>query len=238
MDIGYALGYANLYMIDLTPENDVPTWARLASGITSVEPSDKDKTSSDYYYDGGGDAETSVTGATHAYKVKGDRRFGDPAQDYIARKRFDKGQGRETNFCHIYPDGTKLTTRVSLTDITDNGGKANEKGSFGCTINTLGSPQLTEANGDDMPETITATAMSVAVGATSQLEPQVMPATSSEACAYGSSDVKVATVSDSGLVTGVAVGKCSVTIKSVVAPTVEASVDITVTAKALTSGTN
>lgn len=63
--------------------------------------------------------------------------------------------------------------------------------------------------------TVAPTSASIAVGATRQLNPTVMPASATDkTVTYETSDATKATVSASGLVTGVAAGTANITVKT------------------------
>lgn len=231
-DIGFALNYTNLYLIDVTPTASTPTWARLGQGITSVEPDDSDETSDDAYYDGEGVTETNVTGATVGYKFSGDRHYNNRAQNFVASLRGTSGASRRTRLRHVAPDGRTLEGWVTITDISAGGGEANEKGGFEFTAHFAGRPTVTEPDATSLPTAIAAAAVSVAVGASSSIVVTPTPSDASEACAFASSDVEVATVDDSGRVTGVSAGSCTVSCKSMVLPSVNCTCNVTVTAAA------
>lgn len=230
VDIGFALNYTNLYLINVTPQAEVPTWARLGQGITSVEPDDSDETSDDAYYDGEGVTETNVTGSTMGYKFSGDRHYNNAAQNFVAGLRGTSGASRRTDLRHVAPDGRVLEGKVTITDINAGGGEANEKGGFEFTAHFAGRPTVTEPDATVMPESLAASAVNVQVGGTAQVAVTPTPSASSGACAFASSDVEVATVDDSGLVTGVGAGTCTISCKSMVLPSVRCSCEVTVSA--------
>jgi hypothetical protein len=72
--------------------------------------------------------------------------------------------------------------------------------------------------------------VSIAVAATSQLTATVLPSGASQAVTWSSSDPAKATVSSTGLVTGVAIGSAVITATSVSDPTKTATRNVTVTA--------
>lgn len=233
MDIGYAMNYTNLYLVDTTPDASTRSWARLGQGILSVEPDNEDETAEDYYYDGEGVAETDVTGVKLGYKFSGNRRYGNAAQDYICGVAHEAGGARKTNLRHIAPNGRIVDGSITLTDIVDGGGDANNKGAFECAARLCGRPVVTPPTATVMPESIaTVTPVSVAKGGTAAVTPTTMPTEAPNTCVYAVEDTTIATVSDDGTITGVAVGKTNLSIKSMVLPSVRAVVVVTVTAAA------
>lgn len=230
MDIGFALNYTNLYLINVTPEAEKPTWARLGQGISSAKPNDSDETSEDYYYDGDGGSDSAVTGGSHGYDFSGHRYYGNRAQDFIAGLKFKTGAARITDFMHIGPDGRTISGKATVKDIVDNGGDANSKGEFSCSIMYNGAPKVEPAKGHQFPSTISASPLSLTAKKTEPLVVTVQPETASKAVAFASSAPDKVTVDDFGNVTAVAQGKATISMKSVALPTVTATVDVTVTA--------
>lgn len=76
--------------------------------------------------------------------------------------------------------------------------------------------------------TVTPTTLSLAVGGSSQIIPDIAPATANQAVTYSSSATSVATVSNIGFVTGVSAGTATITVKSVEDASKTASVSVTV----------
>lgn len=97
---------------------------------------------------------------------------------------------------------------------------------FGLIVEDTPDPNAPAATG----VTVTPTAVSVAVGATAQLAAVVAPAGADQRVTYTSATPATATVSTTGLVTGVAEGVVNVTVASVDDPTKTAVSAVTVTA--------
>lgn len=233
MDLGYAMNYTNLYLVDTTPDAETRNWARLGQGILSAEPDNEDETAEDYYYDGEGASETDVTGVKLGYKFSGNRRYGNVAQDYICGLLAWTGGARKTRLRHIAPNGRIIEGAITVTDIVDGGGDANSKGAFEFVGRFSGLPSVDPPNSTVMPTAITTVApISVAKEKTIAVVPTTTPIGAPNACAYAVEDVSIATVGDDGTVTGVAVGKTKLSIKSMVLPSVRTVVEITVPAAA------
>ena len=230
MDIGFAPNYTNLFLIDITPEADDPTWKRLGQGITSVEPDNSEKTDDNNYMDGEGATDTDVTGVQLGYKVKGDRRYGNEAQDFVAGRATETGAKRRSSLRHIAPNGKIIEGAITMTGIVDGGGDANEKGSFEFSAKLSGRPIVSGVAAKVLPETITATPVTVAVGATTKVAPTVTPTGAPASAAYAVEDTDIATVDDDGTVRGVKAGTTHLSIKSMVLPSVTSTVAVTVSA--------
>lgn len=231
MDIGFAPNYTNLYLIDITPTGPSRTWARLGQGISTAENDDDETKSDDEYYDGDGSPTTDVTSNKVGYTFEGNRRYGNAAQDYIANLRTKVGEDRKTNFRHIEPNGSMLEGPCTITDIVATGGDAGDKGTFECGVYFNGMPNYVPSDSTTAPDSVTVTAVSVAVGATSEVNPTVTPTSAPSTCAYAVDDTTIATVDDSGVVTGVKVGTCNLSVKCMAKPSVKETVKVTVTAK-------
>jgi len=229
-DIGFAENFQYLFMIDTTPTGTVRTWARIGAGISKVKPDGNEETSSDAWFDGDGYKSTEVTGAQTSYDFSGSRKYGDPAQDYVASIRGTLGTGRKTSLRVIAPNGDIEQAAVTITDITPGGsGKANDKADFEFKANYDGAPTFTIGAATTFPTSITATDASVKVGASAPIVATIAPAGASPALVYGIDDDTVATVDAAGNVTGVKVGTANVCVKSVAKPSVTKIVKVTVT---------
>lgn len=230
MDIGFALNYTNLYLIDTTPDAEEHTWARIGAGISSVSWDGNEESSDDPYYDGDGLTSTEVTGGQLVGQFSGHRKYGDAAQDYIASLAVAYGAKRHTTLKRIAPDGTIWIGDVTLANITDGGGDPNSKSDFSFDAHFNGRPQITEGNAREFPESITLSAVTVKVGQVVASGASVTPTSASGALVYAVEDDSIATVDADGNVKGIKVGKTKVSVKSAVLPTIVAEADVTVSA--------
>lgn len=228
MDIAFALNYTNLFMIDITPNGESRTWARIGAGINSFEPSTNETVSDDAYYDGEGLTFSDVTGGQVVHSFSGHRLYGDAAQDYIASLETSYGEQRKTTYKRVAPDGSVLEGSCTIANIVTGGGDPNAKGTFSFELRLNGRPTFTEGNKDEFPESITAQAVTVTSGSTSQATATVTPETANPAVVYVIEDESKATVDASGVVTGVAAGSTNLLIKSAVLPSVSTTVQVTV----------
>ncbi|MFX3618726.1 MAG: phage tail tube protein [Sporolactobacillus sp.] len=148
--MAFNLGVKNQFFVDTSgkqslDDSETATFVKLAAGISSVTPTPGDTTDNTAYYDGGGFANTDVTGLNYSLAFTGNRVNGDAAQDYISGLRFTTGDDRKVLLKHIDPLGNIDIALVTLSDIIDFGGDANAKQTFSFTANFDGAPQTTPA---------------------------------------------------------------------------------------------
>mgnify|MGYP001065812140 CR=1 FL=1 len=230
-DIGFAKNYTNLYEIDVTPDADAPTYVRVAAGIDSVSWSGNESIAQDAYYDGDGMASSEVTGGQVVGTFEGDRKYGDPAQDYVAGLLLDYS-GRHTNFKWTASNGDVLEGGVTIANIQPQSGGPNEKTGFGFEVHYNGMPEFVKGDANTFPESIDVKALTLATGETAPLGAKALPATAAPALVYGVRDDDIATVDAEGNVTCVAEGETEVSVKSAVKPMVRTVVKVTVSAPA------
>ena len=230
-DIGFAKNYMNLFMINTTPNTGVKTWARVGAGINSASWNGNETVSQDPYYDGEGMASSEVDGGQLIGSFAGHRKYGDPAQDFIASKQLDYA-GRHTDFMWIAPNGDTIEGDATIANIVGQGGDPNSKSDFSFEAHYNGMPEFREGNAAEFPDTVTGKAVSVSVGESSKIEVSVTPNHASPSVVYGVEDDSIATVDADGNVTGIAAGKTTVSVKSAVRPMVNTEVEVTVTAPA------
>ena len=230
MDIAFAQNYMNVWAIDITPSATNPTWARLGAGIATIDWNPNEQVDEDAYYDCEGSVDPEVTGVRPVFSVSGDRKIGDPAQDYVAGLEFLTGASRKTRFRRVGPDGTVVTGPCTIANIVAGGGDADEKQTFSFDIRVKGIPTVTPGNKEEFPTAVSASDVSVSIGSTASVGATVTPATASDSLVYAVDDDTKATVDAAGIVTGVAAGTCNLTIKSAVLPSVYKVIAVTVTA--------
>lgn len=126
--------------IDLTDVTN-GKWAWLAGGINNVTPSSNETTTNDAYYDGHGFTETDVTGKQVQLAITGNRKIGDPAQDYVGGKFWKIGNSVKTRVIWI-SNGIPVIGKATLTNVVPNGGAANAKENFSFTIGFDGQPRI------------------------------------------------------------------------------------------------
>ena len=123
------------------------TWATLAAGITSFEPSLNEEVDRTAYMDGDGWADSEVTGAQLTYAVSGHRKVGDAAQDFIfsGGVLFGLGDARRTRARITDPQGNTVEGNVTITAIEGPSGEANQKGEISFELHFSGQPEYTPA---------------------------------------------------------------------------------------------
>lgn len=227
-DIAFALNYTNLYLINTTPDAAEKTWERIGAGINSADWEGNENVAQDAYYDGEGQASSDVTGGQMVGTFSGHRKYGDPAQNFIASTLIDYGDGRKTDFRWVAPDGQILEGEVTLVNVKPGGGDPNAKSDFSFEVHFNGMPTYVPGEATSFPESVACTAVTVKVGASVAAGATVTPSAASPALVYGIEDDSVATVDALGNVHGLKAGKTKLSVKSAVKPLVNASCDVTV----------
>jgi len=233
VDIGFALNYMYVTLVNITPEESTPTWAWVGPGITDLTNDRSEKTDENEDYSTGGNTETTVTGVTASTSVSGNRLIGDSFQDWLASIEECFGNERKTQRRVVSPTGEIIQDEITVKDIVASGpnGSASEKQAISCTFARNDTPQLVnEARGAHLPATVAAEDVTVVVGSTATVTPTVTPATASDWCLYAIEDTSIARVTADGVVEGIAAGATRLAIKCAAKPSVRVTVDVTVTA--------
>jgi len=233
VDIGFALNYMYVTLVNITPEESTPTWAWVGPGITDLTNDRSEKTDENEDYSTGGNTETTVTGVTASTSVSGNRLIGDSFQDWLASIEECFGNERKTQRRVVSPTGEIIQDEITVKDIVASGpnGSASEKQAISCTFARNDTPQLVnEARGAHLPATVAAEDVTVVVGSTATVKPTVTPATASDWCLYAIEDTSIARVTADGVVEGIAAGATRLAIKCAAKPSVRVTVDVTVTA--------
>lgn len=144
---GFGLMNAHTFEIDTSEGDGAGTYARIASGITNVEPATNEELSQDKYLDGDGYGETDVISAQLTLAFSGHRKYGDPAQDYIFAKSLLLGGSRRTNFRWTEPDGGIFEGPCTIANLSQPSGDAGAKGEIGFEIHFNGKPEYTAPTG-------------------------------------------------------------------------------------------
>lgn len=232
IDLGFALNYQNTNLLDMTPEEDTPTWGWLGPGITSIEGSGSDVTKERADYSTGGTTTENVTGRNKEYSVSGSRLIGDQVQEWLKSIEECVGPERETTYRVITPDGTIIEEPVTIKDpqITGPSGDSTDEQAISFTMKRRDTPTIVEAGTKKhLPNTITAEDVSVAVDETAEATPTVQPETAPDWCLYAIENTDIARVTADGKVTGIKAGKTRLSIKCAAKPSVRAVVNVTVT---------
>lgn len=141
---GFELNYKNGIDIDVNGNTDIADIGKadfqpLATGINNITPANGATTTSDAYYDGGGNSQTDVTGLNISYATTGHRKIGDAAQDFVASKFYAKGDAVKT-LVRVREQGVtgNKVGECTLTNIVGWGGAPNAKQTFSVTVNVNG----------------------------------------------------------------------------------------------------
>jgi hypothetical protein len=140
----FELNFQRLYEINITPETTA-TYARVAKGIKSADPSTNEDTDNSAYLDGGGFKSTDVIAKQFSIAFSGSRVKGDSAQDFIFAKILAVGDDLKTQFKRTDAFGNQITGDVTIKGIDDGGGDAGSKVDIGFTVDYNGAPTFTPA---------------------------------------------------------------------------------------------
>lgn len=139
----FEMNFQRLYEINTTPESGTATWARIAKGIKSADPSTNEDTDNTAYLDGGGFKSTDVIAKQFSIAFSGNRVKGDAAQDFIFGKILQIGDDVKTQARRTDAFGNIITGDVTIKEIDDGGGDAGAKVDVGFTLDFNGSPTFT-----------------------------------------------------------------------------------------------
>lgn len=229
--LDFAPNYAHVIELNITPDEATPTWAYALRGINNCVPTPTETVSEDTYFHNLGSGNDDVTAVKLAIAMKGHRMYGDPVQDFIAALMLETGPKRNTDVRWIQPDGTLIEGKCTIRDLSPAGmGDSDSKGDFSYTIAFSSIDKFEPGDKRDLPESVSATAVSVAVGATSKVTPTVTPSTASQQCHFGIEDTSIAEVDTEGNVKGIKAGETTLTVKCASKPSVMKQVKVTVTA--------
>ncbi len=231
VDIGFALNYMYVTLVDITPGESSPTWAWVGPGITDIAPEREEKTDENDDYSTGGNTVTTVTGVNASSSIEGNRLIGDPFQDWLASIEECFGNERNTKRRIVSPTGEIVQDSITVKDIVVSGpnGAASEKQAISCVFSRNDTPEvIAEQKGTHLPSTVTGEDVTVTVGGTAEVSPTVTPETASDWCLYAVEDTSIAKVSADGVVEGIAAGETRLAIKCAAKPSVRVSVKVTV----------
>lgn len=234
LDIGSALNYQFVNLINITPFGATPTWSYLAEGIETITPNPEEKVDETEDYSTGGNTRNTVTGVNMSYDFEGTRRIGNEAQEYIASLQDDFGDARTTQRRLVHPTGLIVEEDVTIRDINMGGpnGEASGKQAISFSMARNDTPRIIQAaKGTKLPETITVEAVTVAVDGTTTVAPTVTPTTASNWCVYAIKDEEVAKVTADGIITGLKAGETTLSVRCASKPSVRATVKVTVTSE-------
>lgn len=118
-----------------------PAWADLGGFTKNVAQALNEVLYQATYYSDGGWGSTEVTGGQYTVTLTGDRKNGDAACDYIfaEERQFGFGDARKTKL-RVRRGNAAIVWNVSLANITDALGDANQPNAVTVTIHSNGKP--------------------------------------------------------------------------------------------------
>lgn len=147
----FTLNYKNKFEIAIDGTTDLDKmseakFAVLAAGINNMTSADNETATNDSYYDGEGFGTADVTAKRLQLTLAGHRLDGNAAQDYIASKQLEVGDGLKTLFRWTQPSGDQISGLVTLTNIVSSGGAPGAKQTFSVVVVFNGKPTFTAAS--------------------------------------------------------------------------------------------
>ena len=143
MSTSFPLNFQDLWELDITPEESTATYARLAAGISSADPSSNENIDQSQYLDGDGFGSSDVIGAQKTIAFSGHRVVGDTAQDYIKSIEFEIGNSRKSTIRYTDAQGVKVEKGCTIANVDFGGGDAAAKQDISFEIHLNGKPVLT-----------------------------------------------------------------------------------------------
>lgn len=132
------------HIADIPKGEEAADYLRLAAGILEVGSENDEQTEEFAYYDGDGTPETEVLSIKKNHPFNGHFEKSDPAQQLIASKEFETGNGRKIMYKQVRSDGKTLIGEATLTDVNVTGGPAEEYRPISGTITWNKIPEVTE----------------------------------------------------------------------------------------------
>jgi len=145
MELNTELNYNMKAELNTTPSAAVgsETWNDLGVAMKNISQALNEVLYQATYLSDAGWGSSEVTGGQYTVTFTGDKKIGDPVSDYIFSEavQFAFGDARKTQF--RLTRGTKtITWDVTLANITDAGGDANQPNAVTLTIHGNGKPKM------------------------------------------------------------------------------------------------
>lgn len=229
--LDFAPNYNHVIELDITPGETYRTWEYALYGATNCDPTPNETSSDETYYHNLGSTETEITAVSWAIAITAHRCYGNKLQDFIAGLVNSTGKMRKTNYRWTWPDGTYLEGTCTISGIKPGMGAPNDKGDFQYTI-SINTIDVHEEPGNNLlPDGITVSPANITVAVEGTTEPTVTvtPSGANQKCHYAIGDEEVATIDADGVITGVAAGETTLTIKAASMPSVVKQVAVKVT---------
>ena len=118
-----------------------PVWADMGVFAKNITQAFNEVVVQSTYYADGGWGSSEVTGGQLTVTITGDKKVGDPACDFIfdKKRQFAFGDARKTKI-RIVRGSETITWNVTLANITDSMGDANQTNAVSVTIHGNGKP--------------------------------------------------------------------------------------------------
>lgn len=125
---------------------ETPVWLRICKGFANLAESLNEVLYQASYLCDEGWGSTEVTGGQYICTLTGVRYYEDPAQNYIFSSgvEYAFGDARKTQLRLTRGDGTMLLWDVTLANITEGGGDANQPSAITVAIHGNGAPIITD----------------------------------------------------------------------------------------------
>ena len=129
--------------LDITPGGPSRTWAEIKRGFSNLAESLNEVLYQASHFGDGGWGSTEVTGGQNIATLTGVRYEGDPVQDYIFSDavRYAFGSARKTSLRISKGDVALIEWGVTLANITQSGGDANQPAAITVAIHCNGAPK-------------------------------------------------------------------------------------------------
>lgn len=137
------INYETEAYINTTPSEDSPTWADIGDFTKNMAQSLNEVLYQASYYGDKGYGSTEVTGAQMTLTLTGDKKPGDDASDYLTSDdvMYGLGSARKTHLKLV--KGKKVVIwPITLANITESRGDANQPNSLSITIHGNGRPAI------------------------------------------------------------------------------------------------
>lgn len=114
----------------------------LAVGITSISDDTEEQTEDGGDYSGDGTVTTEITGISEKWTVEGSLLNDDPAQQIIASKEYELGDGRKVWHKIVRTNGEIYEAPATISDLkAKGGGEFSEFEPFSCALNFTKIPE-------------------------------------------------------------------------------------------------
>ncbi len=137
------LNYQIKAELNTTPGVIEPTWSPLGVMMKNISQSINEVLYQATYLSDEGWGSSEVTGAQYTVTFTGDKKIGDPVSDYIfdPEVQFEFGEARKTQL-RLTRGTTTITWEVTLANITDAGGDANQPNAVTLVMHGNGKPTI------------------------------------------------------------------------------------------------